>query len=156
MKSNGFETVIAKYNVEPTSDLICSYYRETDITTRKTVLRTLIPVLSSLFTSRELVLITILKDSILFTPIASKSLTKRMFWNEIVDYEFFSDHTRGITIPLVYAIKKKMLDGKDIFIEKHTRFEDSKGPDASFAITYAKVNELTKHLKRIEKVEFGK
>jgi len=88
MKSNGFETVIAKYNVEPTSDLICSYYRETDITTRKTVLRTLIPVLSSLFTSRELVLITILKDSILFIPIASKSLTKRMFWNEIVDYDF--------------------------------------------------------------------
>ena len=88
MKSNGFETVIAKYNVEPTSDLICSYYRETDITTRKTVLRTLMPVLSSLFTSRELVLITILKDSILFIPIASKSLTKRMFWNEIVDYDF--------------------------------------------------------------------
>lgn len=88
MKSNGFETVIEKYNVEPTSDLICSYYRETDITTRKTVLRTLIPVLSSLFTSRELVLITILKDSILFIPIASKSLTKRMFWNEIVDYDF--------------------------------------------------------------------
>tara|TARA_B110000879_G_scaffold146889_1_gene190497 strand:- start:707 stop:1138 length:432 start_codon:yes stop_codon:yes gene_type:complete len=88
MKSNRFETVIAKYNVEPTSDLICSYYRETDITTRKTVLRTLIPVLSSLFTSRELVLITILKDSILFIPIASKSLTKRMFWNEIVDYDF--------------------------------------------------------------------
>ena len=88
MKSNRFETVIAKYNVEPTSDLICSYYRETDITTRKTVLRTLIPVLSSLFTSMELVLITILKDSILFIPIASKSLTKRMFWNEIVDYDF--------------------------------------------------------------------
>ena len=88
MKSNGFETVIAKYNVEPTSDLICSYYRETDITTRKTVLRTLIPVLSSLFTSRELVLITILKDSILFIDIPQMKFSKRMFWNEIVDYDF--------------------------------------------------------------------
>jgi len=91
MKSNGFETVIAKYNVEPTSDLICSYYRETDITTRKTVLRTLIPALSVLFTSRELVLITILKDSILFIDISQINdldTSKRMFWNEIVDYDF--------------------------------------------------------------------
>ena len=98
------------------------------------------------------------QDNLQFTYCVSKYPTEdgHINWNEIVDYEFFSDHTRGITIPLVYAIKKKMLDGKDIFIEKHTRFEDSKGPDASFAITYAKVNELTKHLKRIEKVEFGK
>ena len=77
-------------------------------------------------------------------------------WNEILDYEFFSDHTTGITIPLIYAIRKKMLGGNNIFIEKHTRFKDSKGPDASFAITYDEVNDLIKHLKRIEKLEFDK
>lgn len=98
------------------------------------------------------------QDNLQFTYCVSKYPAEDVDinWNEIVDYEFFSDHTRGITIPLVYAIRKNILDGKDIFIEKHTRFEDSKGPDASFAITYAEVNELTKHLKRIEKLEFGK
>ena len=77
-------------------------------------------------------------------------------WDDIINYEFFSDHTLGITIPIVYAIRQKILGNNDIFIEKHTRFDDSKGPDASFAITYDELNNLTKHLKRIENLEFGK
>jgi len=73
-------------------------------------------------------------------------------WDEILNYDFFSDHTKGITIPLVYAIMKKSITKNDIFIEKHTRFEDSKGPDATFAITYDELRELVSHLKRIEKL----
>ena len=73
-------------------------------------------------------------------------------WNEILNYEFFSDHTLGTTIPLVYAIRKKLSGHEDVFIEKHTRFENSHGPDASFAITYNELNELNLHLKRIEKL----
>ena len=143
MKSNGFETVIAKYNVEPTSDLICSYYRETDITTRKTVLRTLIPVLSSLFTSRELVLITILKDSILFIPIASKSLTKRMFWNEIVDYDFkitvkkkkFYDE-----VELSYSIDNK---GTTLSFTKHkSKDSENRMSENTLSFILDKINHL--------------
>lgn len=77
-------------------------------------------------------------------------------WNEILNYDFFSDHTRGITIPLVYAIMKKRFGNNDIFIEKHTRFNDSKGPDSSFAITYDELRELTLYVKRIEKLEMVK
>jgi|LWDU01.1.fsa_nt_gi sialic acid synthase SpsE len=75
-------------------------------------------------------------------------------WSEILNYDFFSDHTKGITIPLIYVIMKKSIAKDDIFIEKHTRFEDSKGPDAIFAITYDELKELTLHLKRIEKLTY--
>ena len=97
-------------------------------------------------------------NNIRFTYCVSKYPTQDIDidWNEILNYEFFSDHSLGITIPLVYAIRKKILGNKDIFIEKHTRFENSKGPDASFAITYDELSNLTRHLKRIENLEFGK
>jgi len=81
---------------------------------------------------------------------------KDINWNEILNYDFFSDHTFGITIPLVYAIMKKSLGNNDIFIEKHTRFEDSKGPDASFAITYDELKELSHHIRRIESLDLSK
>ena len=73
-------------------------------------------------------------------------------WKDIMNYDFFSDHTKGITIPIAYAIMKKNNIKNDIFIEKHTRFEDSQGPDATFAITYDELKELVTHLKRIEKL----
>jgi N,N'-diacetyllegionaminate synthase len=77
-------------------------------------------------------------------------------WNEILNYKIFSDHTKGITIPLVYAIIKNGTTKNDIFIEKHTRFENSHGPDATFAITYDELRELVSHLKRIEKLSILK
>ena len=88
-------------------------------------------------------------NNIRFTYCVSKYPTQDVDidWNEILNYEFFSDHSLGITIPLVYAIRKKILGNKDIFIEKHTRFENSKGPDASFAITYDELSNLTRHFK---------
>ena len=76
-------------------------------------------------------------------------------WNEIVNYDFFSDHSSGITIPLVYAILRKTRINGDLFIEKHTKFENSKGPDSIFAVTYDELKQLTQHLKRIEKLNFS-
>jgi N,N'-diacetyllegionaminate synthase len=94
------------------------------------------------------------RDKLRFTYCISKYPTEDNFidWNKILNYEFFSDHTIGITIPLVFAIKKKILGENDIFIEKHTKFENSKGPDASFAITYEEIGEMVNHFKRIEKI----
>lgn len=74
-------------------------------------------------------------------------------WSEIINYNFFSDHTKGITIPLVYAILKKSNKDEDLFIEKHTKFENSEGPDSAFAITYEELKQLTDQLKRIEKLK---
>jgi N,N'-diacetyllegionaminate synthase len=89
-----------------------------------------------------------------FTYCISKYPTedKDIDWKEIVNYDFFSDHTNGITIPIVYAILRKSKTNENLFIEKHTKFENSKGPDSSFAITYNELKQLTTNLKRIEKL----
>ncbi len=103
---------------------------------------------------KEKILESFTPESLKFTYCVSKYPTEDVDinWNEILKYNFFSDHTKGITIPLIYAIMKKSITKNDIFIEKHTRFEDSKGPDATFAITYDELRELVSHLKRIEKL----
>lgn len=97
-------------------------------------------------------------NNLRFTYCISKYPTddRDIDWNEILNYNFFSDHTKGITIPLVYTIMKKTLGNNDVFIEKHIRFEDSKGPDASFAITYDELKELNHHIKRIESLDLQK
>ena len=88
-----------------------------------------------------------------FTYCISKYPTdaKDIDWNIIKNYNFFSDHTNGIIIPLVYSMLKINNKDEEIFIEKHTKFENSKGPDSTFAITYEELKQLTDHIKRIEK-----
>ena len=94
------------------------------------------------------------KDSLKFTYCISKypADDKDIDWNIIKNYNFFSDHTKGIITPLVYAILKINNTNENIFIEKHTKFENSKGPDSTFAVTYEEVKQLTDHIKRIEKM----
>jgi sialic acid synthase SpsE len=74
-------------------------------------------------------------------------------WKEIVNYDFFSDHTLGVTIPLIYAVLRKSKTDSDLFIEKHTKFENSQGPDSPFAVTYKEISELASHFKRIERLD---
>ncbi len=97
-------------------------------------------------------------DNLAFTYCVSKYPTEDndIDWKEIFKYDFFSDHTRGITIPLIYAIEKQGSKNEDVFIEKHTRFEDSKGPDSIFAITYEELKQLHDHVSRIENMNFIK
>jgi len=94
------------------------------------------------------------KDKIEFTYCVSKYPTQDsdIDWKEILKYNFFSDHTEGILIPTVYGVLKNSCKNKDIFIEKHVRLEQNKGPDASFAIQYEELAELVNNLKRIEKI----
>lgn len=98
------------------------------------------------------------KENFQFTYCVSKypTMDSEINWDELLKYDFFSDHTLGITIPLIYSIQKKPLLNDEIFIEKHTRFQDSKGPDSSFAITYNELSDLNLHLKRIEKLDLVK
>ncbi len=88
-----------------------------------------------------------------FTYCISKYPTKddEIDWKQILDYDFFSDHTLGITIPIVFGVLK---NGKknDIFIEKHVKLDSSKGPDAEFSISFNKLSELIDHLRRIQKL----
>ncbi len=76
---------------------------------------------------------------------------KKINWNKAIKFDGFSDHTMGITAPLVFAILKKQTKSKEIYIEKHVKLKNSKGPDASTSITTEEFSELIMHLKIIEK-----
>ena len=93
------------------------------------------------------------EKSLKFTYCVAKYPTedREIDWNEIINYDFFSDHTKGITIAIAYAILRNRLSKNEIFIEKHTQFENSKGPDSVWgAINYKELKELSNHIKRIE------
>ena len=78
---------------------------------------------------------------------------KKINWNSAIKFEGFSDHTMGILAPILFAVLKKQKKSRSIYIEKHVRLEDSKGPDASTSITTGKLSEMIKQIRVIEKMK---
>jgi len=76
---------------------------------------------------------------------------EKINWNEALKYDGFSDHTLGITAPIVFTTLKKFQGAKKILIEKHVKLEESKGPDAPTSITINQLSELVSHIRLIEK-----
>ena len=72
-------------------------------------------------------------------------------WNKALQYNGFSDHTLGITAPIVFTVLKKFQNVKEIFIEKHVKLKNSQGPDAPTSITVDQLSELISHIRLIEK-----
>ena len=64
----------------------------------------------------------------------------------------FSDHTLGITAPIIFAVIKNQIKAKEIFIEKHVKLKNSKGPDASSSIDTNELKTLVDEIRRIEKL----
>ena len=60
----------------------------------------------------------------------------------------------GITAPILYATFKKQKNAKEIFIEKHVKLKNSKGPDASTSIDTLQLENLISHIRIIEKGNF--
>ena len=75
-------------------------------------------------------------------------------WKEAIKFNGFSDHTMGITAPILYATFKKQKNAKEIFIEKHVKLKNSKGPDASTSIDTLQLENLISHIRIIEKGNF--
>jgi N,N'-diacetyllegionaminate synthase len=75
-------------------------------------------------------------------------------WKEAIKFDGFSDHTMGITAPILYATFKKQKNAKEIFIEKHVKLKNSKGPDASTSIDTLQLENLISHIRIIEKGNF--
>ena len=73
-------------------------------------------------------------------------------WKNALKYNGFSDHTEGISSPIIYATLKKSLKSKNILIEKHVKLSTSKGPDAATSIDMSQLHELVKHTKIIQKI----
>ena len=77
-------------------------------------------------------------------------------WNEAKKFDGFSDHTLGITAPIIFAVMKKQQKARKIIIEKHVKLKNSKGPDASTSITTKQLKELVSQIRSIEKIKFEK
>lgn len=75
-------------------------------------------------------------------------------WHDAINYDGFSDHTLGIIAPILFTILKKQKKSKQILIEKHTKLQNSKGPDASTSIDTKQLAELISHIRVLEKANF--
>ena len=75
-------------------------------------------------------------------------------WKEAKKFDGFSDHTMGITAPLIFAVIKKQMNTKKIIIEKHVKMKGSKGPDAETSIDTDELAEMISQLNIIKKVKF--
>ena len=79
---------------------------------------------------------------------------EKIDWAMASQYDGFSDHTMGIMAPIIFTILKKIKNSKKIYIEKHVKLKNSKGPDASTSITTEQLKELISHTSIIEKFRF--
>ena len=79
---------------------------------------------------------------------------EKIDWAMALQYDGFSDHTMGITAPIIFTILKKSKNAKKIYIEKHVKLKNSKGPDASTSITTEQLKELISQIRIIEKSRF--
>ena len=77
---------------------------------------------------------------------------KKINWNQAVKYNGFSDHTKGIIAPILYSILKKRKNAKLLYIEKHVKLKNSKGPDSSTSIDTNQFQEMISHIRTVEKM----
>ena len=77
---------------------------------------------------------------------------KKINWKDAIKYDGFSDHTMDISAPILFAILKRRKKSKKIYIEKHVKMNNSKGPDASTSITTDNLSEMVKLVRIIEKM----
>ena len=77
---------------------------------------------------------------------------EKINWKQAVKYDGFSDHTMNIVAPILFTILKKQKRSKRIYIEKHVKIENSKGPDASTSISTIQLSEMIKNIRLIEKM----
>ncbi len=79
---------------------------------------------------------------------------EKIEWDEAVKFDGFSDHTEGIIAPILYTLLKKKRKSKLIYIEKHVKLKNSKGPDASTSIDTEMLSELILNVRAVEKIKF--
>jgi sialic acid synthase SpsE len=94
------------------------------------------------------------KNKKIFCYCISEYPTKlnKIKWIDAIKYNGFSDHTLGITAPIIFATLKNKQKVKNIFIEKHVKLKNSNGPDASSSIDTNELRDMIYHLRNIEKL----
>jgi sialic acid synthase SpsE len=95
------------------------------------------------------------KNNLLFCYCVSEYPLKidKINWSKAIQYNGLSDHTMGITVPIVFSVLKKERGSKKILIEKHVKLKNSKGPDASTSIDTEELGEMISKIRVIEKLK---
>ena len=76
-------------------------------------------------------------------------------WKDAIKYDGFSDHTMEIIAPILFATLKQQQGSNRIFIEKHVKTKNTRGPDASTSIDTEKLKEMVSYIRIIEKKKFS-
>ena len=75
---------------------------------------------------------------------------EKIKWKQAVNYDGFSDHTIGITAPIIFTVMKKQQGASSILIEKHIKLKELKGPDAATSIDTEQLRDLVNHVNLIK------
>lgn len=97
-----------------------------------------------------------LKNKTTFCYCISDYPTKieKINWEKAIKFDGFSDHTLGITAPILFTVLKNQKGSKEIMIEKHVKLKNSYGPDASTSIDTDELANLVSQIRIIEKIKF--
>ena len=77
-------------------------------------------------------------------------LIQKINWKNAIQFDGFSDHTLGVTAPIIYTTLKKYQGAKNIMIEKHIKLKNSKGPDALSSIDTEEFSKMIKSIRLVE------
>ncbi len=75
-------------------------------------------------------------------------------WKDAIKFDGFSDHTMGITAPILFSAFKMQKNVEHILIEKHVKLKNSKGPDSSTSIDTGQLADMVSCIRLIEKGKF--
>ncbi len=78
---------------------------------------------------------------------------RKINWKNSIKFNGFSDHTLGITAPIVYSSLMNQKNAKSIFIEKHVKLSNTKSLDASTSIDTNELSMMNNCLREIEKIK---
>ena len=78
---------------------------------------------------------------------------EKIDWKIAQKYDGFSDHTMDIMAPIIFTLLKRKKNSKQIYIEKHVKLNNSKGPDASTSIDIDEFGKMISAIRTIEKLK---
>jgi sialic acid synthase SpsE len=78
---------------------------------------------------------------------------EKMDWNNAIKYSGLSDHTLGISTPILFSGLMKMKNSKQIIIEKHVKLPNSKSLDASTSLDINQFKIMNESFRSIEKIK---
>jgi N,N'-diacetyllegionaminate synthase len=97
----------------------------------------------------------LLKNKITFCYCISEYPLKieKMNWRNATKYIGLSDHTLGISAPVLFSGLMKMKNHKQIIIEKHVKLTNSKSLDASASLDVNEFRIMNESFRNIEKLK---